>query len=125
VSSDHSEALTLFWTLLSVLTHYNALFVGQLQLIQNAASRILLKCGNITPVLESLHKLRTQYRHKALNSLALRCICDFLTVYNSIRSLRKSDADILGVPRIKYKSAEGAFGYCGPDLWNKPPAEFS
>lgn len=42
-------------------------------------------------------------------------------VYNPVRHLRSSGADLFSVRRIRPKCAEGAFSYCGPDLWNVQP----
>ncbi len=64
--------------------------IRQLQLIQNAAARILTrtrKSEHITPVLRSLHWLPVTFRidlkyfYSSLNGLGPKCIADMLTEY--------------------------------------------
>ncbi len=73
--------------------------VRQLQLIQNAAARILNRTRNsehITPVLRSLHWLPVTFRiekvlllvYKSLNDLGRKYIADMLTEYKPNKPLR-------------------------------------
>ncbi len=80
--------------------------IRQLQLIQNAAARILTrtrKSEHITPVLRSLHWLPVTFRidfkvlllvYKSLNGLGPKYIADMLTEYKPNRPLRS------GVPKL-------------------------
>ncbi len=93
-------------------------FIRQLQLIQNAAARILTrtrKSEHITPVLRSLHWLPVTFRvdfkvlllvYKSLNGLGLKYIANMLTEYKPNRPLRSSQLEI---PRVHTKQGESAF----------------
>lgn len=108
----------------------NSLFIGlskkttrQLQLIQNAASRILTKTKrreHITPVLKSLHWLSIIYRIefkvllivlKTVNGLGPKYISRMLYDYQPTRALRSVGAGQLVVPRVKTKQGEMAFSH--------------
>ncbi len=80
--------------------------IRQLQLIQNAAARILTrtrKSEHITPVLRSLHWLPVTFRidfkvlllvYKSLNDIGPKYMADMLTEYKPNRPLRS------GVPKL-------------------------
>ncbi|XP_078139509.1 uncharacterized protein LOC144539314 [Centroberyx gerrardi] len=108
--------------------------IKKLQLVQNAAARILTrtrKFDHITPILTSLHWLPIQARsdfkvlllaYKSLHGLAPSYLSDLIIPYIPSRALRSQDAGYLIVPRIKKKSAGSrAFSYRAPYLWNQLP----
>lgn len=120
------------------IDYCNALLVGlpqkslrQVQLIQNAAARLLTKTKkreHITPILKSLHWLPVRFRidfkilltvYKSLNGLGPKYITDMLEQYNPTRSLRSSDSGLLVVPRVKSRQGEMAFSYYAAKCWNQ------
>ncbi len=137
--SDAEKLVHAFMT--SRLDYCNALLGGcpassinKLQIIQNAAARVLTrsrKYDHITPILQSLHwlpiKFRISYKilllaYKALNYLAPAYLTNLLSRYNPTRSLRSQNSGLLVVPRIP-KSTKGGrtFSYLAPKLWNSLP----
>ncbi|KAI5103965.1 hypothetical protein C0J45_5591, partial [Silurus meridionalis] len=88
-----------------------ASLINKLQLVQNAAARVLTrsrKYDHITPILSSLHWLPVKFRidyklllltYKALNGLAPIYLSSLLTRYNPPRSLRSQNSWLLVVPR--------------------------
>ncbi len=137
--SDTEKLVHAFMT--SRLDYCNALLGGcpassinKLQVVQNAAARVLTrsrKYDHITPILQSLHwlpiKFRISYKilllaYKALNGLAPAYLTSLLSRYNPSRSLRSQNSGLLVVPRIA-KSTKGgrAFSYLAPKLWNSLP----
>ena len=124
----------------SRLDYCNGVFTGlskksikQLQLIQNAAARVLTKTkkvDHITPVLKSLHWLPVCQRidfkilllvYKALNGLGPKYISDLLIPYEPSRPLRSSGTGLLSVPGVRTKRGEAAFSFYAPHIWNKLP----
>ncbi len=85
--------------------------LSRLQLVQNAAARLLSgtrKYEPVTPILSALHWLPIKYRidfkillfvYKALNNLAPQYLTDLLRPYTPSRTLRSSDLCLLIVPR--------------------------
>ena len=123
------------------LDYCNSLFAGcpkssikSLQLVQNAAARLLTgtrRREHITPVLESLHWLPVESRikfkvllltYKAINGMAPSYLKDALVPYHPNRALRSQNAGLLVVPKV-YKSTVGgrAFSSQAPVLWNQLP----
>ncbi len=121
--SDTEKLVHAFMT--SRLDYCNALLGGcpassinKLQIVQNAAARVLTrsrKYYHITQILQSLHwlpiKFRISYKilllaYKALNGLAPAYLTNLLSRYNPTRSLRLQNSGLLVVPRIA-KSTKG------------------
>ncbi len=121
--SDAEKLVHAFMT--SRLDYCNALLGGcpassinKLQIVQNAAARVLTrsrKYDHIIPILQSLHwlpiKFRISYKilllaYKALNDLAPAYLTNLLSRYNPTRSLRSQNSGLLVVPRIA-KSTKG------------------
>ena len=105
-----------------------------LQLIQNAAARVLTgtrKREHITPILASLHwlpvKSRIEFKillltYKTLNGQAPSYLKELIIPYYPTGTLRSQDAGLLVVPRVsKSKMGARAFSYQAPLLWNQIP----
>ena len=106
----------------------------RLQLVQNAAARVLTrtkKCEHISPVLKTLHWLPIQFRidykivlltYEALKGLAPEYLSELLIPYSPPRLLCSQDAGYLTIPRISRITMGGrAFSYRAPILWNNLP----
>ncbi len=137
--SDAEKLVHAFMT--SRLDYCNALLGGcpassinKLQIIKNAAARVLTrsrKYDHITPVLQSLHWLHIKFRisynilllaYKTLNDLAPAYLTNLLSRYNPNRWLRSQNSGLLVVPRIAKSTKEGrTFSYLAPKLWNSLP----
>ena len=110
--------------------------LNQLQLVQNAAARLLSgkkKHDHITPVLKSLHWLpveyRTQYKilmftFKAIHEMAPSYISDLVHQKVSARRLRSDGKCLLQEIRTKNVTCgDRAFQSAAPRLWNSLPLD--
>ncbi len=108
--------------------------INKLQMVQNAAARVLTrtrKYDHISPVLSTLHWLPIKHRidfkillitYKALNGLAPQYLSELLSHYSPPRLLRSQNSGHLILPRIS-KSTTGSrsFFYFASKLWNNLP----
>ncbi len=112
----------------------SARLINKLQMVQNAAARVLTrtrKYEHISPVLSTLHWLPTKHRidfkillitYKALNGLAPQYLSELLSHYSPSRPLRSQNSGHLIIPRISKSTAGGrSFSYLAPKLWNNLP----
>ena len=107
--------------------------VKQLQMIQNAAARILAKTKrteHITPILKSLHWLPVSYMidlkalllvFKSLTGIGPRYLTYMFQRYVPPRSLRSQQKFILEKPTVSTKHGEAALSYYAAHLWNQLP----
>ncbi|KAI5085265.1 hypothetical protein C0J45_6403, partial [Silurus meridionalis] len=138
MSLQDAEKLLVHAFMTSRLDYCNALLGGcpaslinKLQLVQNAAARVLTrsrKYHHITPILSYLHwlpvKIQIDFKlllltYKTLNGLSLMYLSSLLTRFNPSPSLRSQNSGLLVVPRIA-KSTKGGrtFSHLAPKLWN-------
>ncbi len=112
----------------------SARLINKLQMVQNAAARVLTrtrKYDHISPVLSILHWLHIKHRidfkillitYKALNGLAPQYLSALLLHYIPPHPLRSQNSGHLIIPKIS-KSTAGSrsFFYSAPKLWNNLP----
>lgn len=142
VVNQHNFEILIHAFITTRLDYCNALYCGlnktlllRLQLVQNAAARLLTgsrKFDHITPILKSLHWLPVRFRidfkilllaFKCLHGLAPQYLCDLIVPYTPARSLRSADQAKLDPPKVKTKKTRGdrAFSVVAPRLWNELP----
>ncbi len=108
--------------------------ISRLQLVQNAAARLLVgakKSRHISPILASLKWLPVNYRikyktllfvFKAVHGMAPAYVSELIVVRQAPRSLRSNNKLLLTVPRTHLKlKGDRAFAVAGPKLWNSLP----
>uniref|UniRef100_A0A3B3HCK7 Reverse transcriptase domain-containing protein n=1 Tax=Oryzias latipes TaxID=8090 RepID=A0A3B3HCK7_ORYLA len=118
----------------SIFTCLSKKSLERLQIVQNAAARLLTnssKFSHITPLLKQLHWLPIHYRvhfkilvltYRALNDQAPVYIKDLVQPYTPSRSLRSCDQGLLAVKRTRLKTkGDRAFATVAPSLWNSLP----
>jgi len=106
----------------------NSTTLARLQIIQNAAVRLLkgiCKHEHITPILASLHWLPVRFMvdfkilllvYKCLNNLAPLYLSELLVQYNPSRGLRSGTQKLLSIPRYRLKHrGHCAFAISGPE----------
>ncbi len=115
----------------ALLDGCSARLINKLQMVQNAAARVLTrtrKYDHISPVLSTLHWLPIKHRidfkillitYKALNGLAAQYWSELLSHYSPPLPLHSQNSGHLIIPRISKSTAGGrSFSYLMPKLWN-------
>ena len=109
--------------------------VGQMQRIQNAAFRVILKKRKTEDIRQELKQLKClsiekllEYRslclvHKIIHSHKPGYLSNLLRPYVPLRSLRSTTLHLLDVPRVTTAIGERAFSVSMPRLWNGLPEE--
>src|SRR4029434_8320273 len=107
----------------------------QLQMIQNAAARVLTKTkrtDHITHILKYLHWLPVSYRidfkalllvFKSLNGIGPKYLSDMFQQYVPLRSLRSQHTFLLVKPTVQTKQGEAALSHYAVHLWNQLPED--
>jgi len=111
-----------------------ARLINKLQMVQNAAARVLTrtrKYDHISPVLSTLHWLPIKHcidlkilliTYKSLNGLALQYLSELLSHYSPPRPLQSQNSGDLIITRISKSTAGGrSFFYLAPKFWNNLP----
>ena len=105
----------------------------KLQRVQNSAARLVRKCprsDHIIPILRELHwlpvKQRIQYKllvttYKALHGGAPYYLSEILHLYQSTRTLRSNELQLLHVPHARCGYDDRSFAVAAPRLWNIIP----
>lgn len=118
----------------SLFTCLNKNSLERLQIVQNAAARLLTrtsKYSHVTPLLRQLHWLPVEFRvhfkilvltFKALQGQAPAYIIEPLQPYVPRRSLRSCDQGLLVIQHTKLKTkGDRAFATVAARLWNSLP----
>ncbi len=118
----------------ALLSGCSACLINKLQMVQNAAARVLTrtrKYDHISPVMSTLHWLPIKHyidlkilliTYKALNGLAPQYLSELLSHYCPSRPLRSQNSGHVIIPRILKSTAGGrSFFYLVHKLWNNLP----
>ena len=142
--TQESAQLLIQASVLSRLDYCNSLLTGlpacslkPLQLIQNAAARLIFnqpKFSHVSPLLRSLHWLpvaaRTEYKtltlaFKASKGMAPPYLKKLVKDYKPTRTLRSADKGMLATPTLKTPGQKSTrprqFALLAPKLWNDLP----
>ena len=142
--TQESAELLIQTSVISKLDYCNSLLTGlpacalkPLQMIRNAAARLVFnqpKFSHVTPLLRSLHWLpvvaRTEYKtlmlaFKATNGMAPPYLASLIAPYQPSRALRSADTGKLEVPSLKTPGQRSTrpklFSLLAPKLWNALP----
>ena len=111
----------------SILIRISDAPIHKLQLLQNAAARLVSKTGryeHITPVMKALHwlpvKQRIEFKALVLTYKAPPYVCEMIQLYQPTKALRSADTNLLAVPRVRLKTfGHRSFHYASPHLWNQ------
>ncbi len=111
-----------------------ARLINKLQMVQNAAARVLTrtrKYDHISPVLSTLHWLPIKHcidlkilliTYESLIGLAPQYLSELLSHYSPSRPLQSQNSGHLIIPRISKSTAGGrSLFYLVPKLWNNLP----
>ena len=122
----------------SLLSGVSDSLLQRLQLIQNAAARLVTgvrKFDHISSTLRDLHWLPVRQRiiykvallvFKCLHGLAPSYLADDIIPVSTLagrQQLRSADTGVLFVPRSRTSIGARSFAINGPTIWNKLPAE--
>ncbi|XP_056292987.1 uncharacterized protein LOC130208093 [Pseudoliparis swirei] len=120
----------------SLLAGLPAKAIRPLQLIQNAAARLVFslpKFAHTTPLLRSLHWLPVAARihfktlvlaYRALDGSGPVYIRDMVTPYTPARSLRSATANRLVTPALRANHSKSRlFAVLAPQWWNELPSD--
>ncbi len=113
----------------ALLGGWSACLINKLQMVQNAAARVLTrtrKYDDISPVMSTLHWIPIKHcidfkillvTYKAQNGLASQYLSELLSPYSPPRPLRSQNSGYLIIPRISKSTAGGRyFFYLAPKL---------
>ncbi len=111
----------------------SARLINKLQMVQNAAARVLTRTRSMTTLAGSVNTALAPYKHridfkiwlityKALKGLAPQYLSELLSHYSPPRPLRSQNSGNLIIP-LNIKSTAGGrfFFYLAPKLWNNLP----
>ena len=117
----------------SILYGVNKSLIRKLQLVHNAAARLIANCrkyDHITPILIELHWLPVEQRilfknlvfvFNCIHGCAPEYLSDLIVPYCSERSLRSGQRNLLQENRTATRLGDRAFVNFAPKIWNSLP----